>query len=128
MEAEGQGVMFVCQIPLPPSVNQMFTSPRPGSKRGRGLSPGYKIWRDVAGSIAKRAYSRAERPIIGQPYSAYLRIGIDHRSDLDGRIKATLDLLVKCLPIPDDRYIDRLVVERDRAVEGVIVELVTLPC
>ncbi|MGJ3625982.1 hypothetical protein AB5I41_01600 [Sphingomonas sp. MMS24-JH45] len=50
-----------------------------------------------------------------------IRLGLNYRGDISNRVKAVEDLLVDTLDMPDDRYIDRLLVERDQSIEGAVV-------
>lgn len=86
-------------IPLPPSVNGLFFN-RPHG--GRGKTTAYKNWRDEAGWEIRRQ----RVPFIeGQ-------VGIDliiqrptASSDLDNRIKSSVDLLQHCHVIENDKLV-----------------------
>lgn len=119
-------MMFTVDLPLPPSVNGMFVQSHRNSKFGKGMSPAYQAWRNGCKAIVISAYRKAGSPIIAKPYSVNIAVNINHSSDLDNRCKAVLDLLTKTLPIPGDQWINRIVLERDRTIEGARVEVVSL--
>lgn len=120
-------MIFTVEVPLPPSVNGMFVRAHHNNKHGKTLSPEYKAWRNSCALKVKRQYADQGSPIIGQPYGVFIRVNVDHKSDIDNRCKAILDLLTKSLPIPGDQWINRLIVERDRSIAGASVEVCTLP-
>lgn len=119
--------MFTVELPIPPSSNMMFINSRNASGKGRFLSPAYKAWRKVAGQLLMAQWLAADKPIIGKPFQVYIRVNINHQSDVANREKAVTDLLVATIPgFPDDAWMDRLVIERDHSVNGAVVEVVTL--
>lgn len=120
-------MMFTVDLPLPPSVNGMFVRAHKNSKYGKTLSEAYKGWRNSCALYIKSEYRKAGEPIIGQPYGVFIRLGVNHNSDIDNRVKPILDLLTTNLPIPGDQWINRLMVERDQSIDGASVEVVTLP-
>lgn len=110
------------QIPTPPSVNEMYIIRNVKGKTGRSLGFGYRKWRDAAKATVEAQWLAAGRPTFAKPLSIVIRVNIDHKSDLDNRCKAVLDLLGKSIPgIPDDRWIDSLTIIRDQSIEGALV-------
>lgn len=108
-------VTIVATLPLPPSANALFAN----VARGRVKTKAYKAWLEEAGWHLKRAWSGLGRPQFGeQPMALEIKIGLKDRTrDLSNCCKAIEDLLVKTLPVPDDRWNDRVVLERgDRTV------------
>lgn len=118
---------FTVDLPLPPSANEMFVHAHVNSKFGKSFSEGYKRWRNSCGLYVKSEYAKQGSPIIDKPYGVHIRLNINHKSDIDNRCKAILDLLTKNLPIPGDQWINRLMVERDMSVDAATVEVVSLP-
>lgn len=93
-------------VTLPPSVNNLYPT-----VRGRRIkSRAYKSWLDRAGwDIVEQL---GHRPHVGGRVEVRLLVGVDHRSDIDGRCKAMLDLLVTMGIIDDDCWVERLTIER----------------
>jgi Holliday junction resolvase RusA-like endonuclease len=113
---------MMIELPLPPSVNAMFIKSKPGSRRGKALSPQYVAWRkDVDETFERYGYGMLERP-----YGVSIRINVNNQSDIDNRVKAVLDALVRNGVIYGDQWIDELFVKRDRTVTGCVVEWWTL--
>ena len=94
-------------LPLPPSANNLFVNV-PG--RGRVKSAEYRKWITDAGWLAKTAIVGAEQ--VKPPYQVTYEVPADRRRDLDNFSKATGDLLVRLAVIADDKFIDRLIIER----------------
>lgn len=112
------------EIPTPPSVNEMYIIRKVKGKTGRSLGFGYREWRDAAKATVEAQWLAAGRPTFAKPLSVVIRVNIDHKSDIDNRIKAVLDLLGKSIPgIPDDRWIDSLTIIRDQSIEGALVTI-----
>lgn len=108
-------VTIMATLPLPPSANALFAN----VAKGRIKTKAYKAWLEEAGWHLKRAWSGLGRPQFGeQPMSLEIIVGLKDRSrDLSNCCKAIEDLMVKTLPVPDDRWNDRVLLERgDRTV------------
>lgn len=103
-------------LPLPPSLNNAFTNRSDG--QGRRVSKEYARWRREAAQML--TIQRHEMP--EQPYGVTIRVNIDHRSDIDNRVKPVLDLLVKHGVLTGDQWVNALHVYRDRTVDGCTVE------
>src|SRR4051812_17340519 len=84
-------------LPLPPSVNGLYSN-RPG--KGRVCTPEYRQWKHDAG-WALQASPRAQ---FAGPFRVRLLVPEKMRGDVDGRIKAAVDLLVRHKVTPDDRF------------------------
>lgn len=118
----------MADLPMPPSTNMMFVNSPNSKGKGRFPSPAYKAWKKTAGKILLDAWEAADKPIIGKPYAIHISLNVNHQSDIFNREKALTDLLVAKIPgFPDDCWIDRGVVERDRTIDGARVEVMTLP-
>ena len=88
-------------IPIPPSVNGLYASLANGK---RVKSKAYKQWLDEAGWFVLG--QRRGAPTITGPVDIEILIRRPSgNSDVDNRVKATLDLLVKQHVISDDRYV-----------------------
>lgn len=124
-------MMFGVDLPLPPSVNQLFVEAnvgKNGRRSGRAISPKYRQWKKAAEGIVRDAWLEQGQPLIDKPYHVHIRLNVNHQSDIANREKAITDLLVATIPgFPDDCWINRLVVERDRTVSGASVEVMSLP-
>jgi hypothetical protein len=119
---------FDVTLPLPPSVNAMFVRARLGSKVGKAPSPQYRKWKLAARDIVMNAWNEQDKPIIGKPYAVHIRVNVDHKGDIANREKALTDILVATIPgFPDDCWANRVLIERDRTVDGAHIEVVTLP-
>lgn len=79
----------VYDIPVPPSLNNIY----PTGKSGRRfLAPAAKLWATQAGWELKQQKARL---IPGKVSVALTVRAPQRRTDIDGKIKAVLDLLVK---------------------------------
>lgn len=123
--------MFGVNLPMPPSVNQLFVEAKMGKsgrRSGRAPSPQYRAWKKAAQGIVRDEWDRQGQPLIDKPYSVHIRLNVNHQSDIANREKALTDILVATIPgFPDDCWINRLVVERDRTIQGACIEVMSLP-
>lgn len=103
-------------LPLPPSANRLFKRVLNRASGRRPLTEEYSRWRDAAGLMANRA--GLERLPAKRPVAVSIAMNVDRRSDVDNRCKATLDLLQAARILPDDRWVDRLTLTRDRSVQA----------
>ena len=102
---------LVCTLPICPTANHLFATDFRTKRRFK--SKQYAAWQKEAGALLIDQWKAQGQPIVTHPWSAHITVGINHRTDIDGRVKAALDLLVQTIPgWPDDRYVDRLLVER----------------
>lgn len=103
-------------LPLPPSLNNAFVNAPDG--KGRWPSRDYSRWRKAAGqALTLQAWDMPSKP-----YAITIRLNIDHRSDIDNRVKPVLDLLVKHGVLAGDQWVNELHVYRDRSIPGCTVE------
>lgn len=79
--------MTKLELPFPPSANNLFAN----GKKGRYRTKEYDKWLEVAGL---KVQSQRPRPVLGR---AFVSIELDDREtgDVDNRIKACMDVLVK---------------------------------
>lgn len=114
----GAHPVFAVNLPLPPSANALFANAK---GRGRVKTKAYKAWLDEARYhliTAWRAAGKPEWPT-ATPMQIVIRLGIEGRTrDAGNCVKAIEDALVRELPIPDDRWNDRLLIERDESIPG----------
>lgn len=108
---------FQIDLPLPPSANALFKNLKGG---GRAKTQSYKAWRDDARYHLVTAWRAAGKPEWQTtPMQVELRLGLKGRvRDAGNCLKAIEDVLVAELPIPDDRWNDRIVIERDESIPG----------
>jgi len=92
-------------LPVPPSTNNLFVNVR---GRGRRKSDEYRAWLHEAGL---KLNLQRPQPVSG-PVHVTIRIPDIARGDLDNRIKASLDLLVKHRLIEDDSMVASIHVSR----------------
>ena len=110
------GFSFTIRLPLPPSANNMFVN----TNNGRAKSREYKAWLENARWEILTKWRAAGKPLCPVvPMALTIRLGIDGRGrDASNCIKAIEDALVRELPIPDDRWNDRILVLRDESIAG----------
>jgi len=106
-------------MPLPPSANNMFVNLK---GRGRAKSAAYKAWSDDARYhviTAWRAAGKPEWP--AAPMQIHFRLGLEGRKrDASNCLKAVEDILVRELPVPDDRWNDFGTWQRDPTIPGLV--------
>ena len=110
---------FVVDLPLPPSVNELTVNLKNG---GRAKSAKYKGWIEEARWHVMTAWRAAGKPVWpkDEPLSIRMELGLEGRTrDAGNCNKAIEDLLVKNLPIPDDRWNDRILIERREDIPGI---------
>lgn len=98
-------------LPIPPSVNQMYSNVL---GRGRIATTALRNWKEAAGLRLKE---QRPQPVIG-PYKFALYLPNKMRGDIDGRLKAAIDLLVTHGVTPDDRFAKSVLAERCEEVEA----------
>lgn len=96
-------------LPLCPSVNELYANV-PG--RGRIATRKYRQWKTDAGW---KLQAQPRRQFVG-PFRVAIYLPEKMRGDVDGRIKATVDLLVSHRITPDDRFAKSVLVERSELV------------
>lgn len=92
------------ELPTPPSVNAMFRNVRRLKGKGTGRVE-TELYRDWKGHAGWRLREQRPQPVPGR---VLIIINIERLSDfadIDNRVKATLDLLVKHQVIDDDRFV-----------------------
>lgn len=114
---------FFFSVSMPPSANSMFATDF--KTKRRFISKQYAAWRKVQAEALSDFWRLAGSPKFERHLSLTVHLGLNYQSDLDNRLKPILDLLGKAIPdFPDDRYIDRITVERTPGIEGARVLIV----
>jgi len=108
-------------LPMPPSVNACFATDF-RTKR-RFASKAYTAWKAEAGEKLMAQYAAYGAPAVHRPIALNIRLGLNYQSDIANREKPLTDLLVAKLDMADDRYIERIVIERDQSITGVLVTI-----
>lgn len=107
-------------LPLPPSTNNLFATVwRKSKKTGKRVplriaAKKYAAWKDAAGWTLKTQ----ERWRLGGPVNVAIYLPLKMAGDIDNRVKAILDLLVKFDWIDDDKNVRSLSVARSEAVSA----------
>lgn len=105
------------ELPMPPSVNRLTVNLTGG---GRAKSAEYKAWLEEARWHVMMAWRNAGKPEWSDgPMTVLLELGLQGRiRDAGNCLKAVEDLLVKNLPVPDDRWNDRIEIIRNENLAG----------
>lgn len=106
---------FSVTLPLPPSANKLFANV-PG--KGRVKTRAYKAWRRNA-VLSIFAQVRADHRV-GGPIALSVCVPSNMRGDLDNRLKAGIDALVKSNRIDDDKHVHSIFILRGGADAGTI--------
>ena len=106
-------------LPMPPSVNACFATDF--KTKRRFASKAYTTWKKAAVEKLMAQYARYGAPAIHKPIALTIRLGLNYQSDIANREKPLTDLLVANLDMADDRYIERITIERDQTITGAIV-------
>ena len=126
---------LVFEIPLPPTSNNIFRNAtekeRAAARRNKKKIPGrrqtkeYVTWQVHAGLLLNGQFAKqGQRKIAGPVEIGILCCRADKRAgDVDNRIKAPIDLLVRHKVIDDDRNVVRVTAEwvDDASIEGAVV-------
>lgn len=111
------------ELPIPPSANNLFATVIIKGKPRRITTREYKAWREMAGDQLVHQYAAFGGPSIPRHASLRIQLNLNHKGDIANREKAITDLLVEHLDMPDDCWIDRIVIERDRNVSAAVVTI-----
>lgn len=106
-------------LPFPPPVNNLYRNAR---GRGRVKTDRYLAWQNHAGYELE---NQAPPERISGPIEVTMRFGRPDRRkrDLDGLLKAPLDLLVAHDLIDDDRHVESILAHWSSEVTGVEIEV-----
>lgn len=113
-----RGPSLAIDLPLPPSTNALTVNLTGG---GRAKSAAYKKWLEEARWHTMMAWRGAGKPAWPEgPMSLRIEAGIANRKrDLGNIEKPISDMLVKNLPVPDDRWTDHILIERREDIPGI---------
>ena len=100
--------MIVLDLPLAPTINQCFVM-NAGRGKDRRTSPIYTAFQWEAALELK---AMQPKPRVEGKYSIRLSWPEKDRADVDGRVKAAMDILVKHGVTDDDRHCVQVSAER----------------
>lgn len=107
--------VFAFTVPMPPSTNNLFAT----YNGRRIISRDYKAWRQIANVSIKQAWIAQGKPIFDHHMALTIHVGLDYRGDISNRIKAIEDSIGEAVEgFPNDRYIDRVEIERVPDLDG----------
>ena len=109
-------------LPLPPSANACWRNGKGG--KGRFRTDVYKGWIAEAGLVAVSRWRSLSSPVFAPGYSIKVSVGMNRRRDLDNIAKPILDTLVASLGLPDDRWCDRIELDREGPVGRAYVTII----
>lgn len=101
--------MITFSLPFPPGVNNLYPQVKTKTGFKRVKSSEYRAWQHEAGWMVPRL-AKGIAPKWFRLALVFDRPDNGNRVDLDGRIKATIDLLKKTGVIADDRWNDGMTV------------------
>lgn len=102
--------MISFSLPVPPGVNNLYPTVQTAKGPKRVKSTAYRAWQHEAGWMVPRA-AKGVAPKWFRLNLQFDRPDKGNRADLDGRIKAVLDLLKKAEVITDDRWNEGMIID-----------------
>lgn len=106
---------FAFSVSMPPSSNNMFAT----YNGRRIISREYKAWRALEEANLAIQWRRCGSPAFERHLWLTIHLGLNYKGDIDNRVKPLLDLLGKAIPdFPNDRWIDRITVDRSPGLDG----------
>jgi Holliday junction resolvase RusA-like endonuclease len=112
--------MIDVMLPVPPSTNNLFINVR---GKGRIKSAEYRAWLDHAGLLLKVRSSK----VVEGPFEVEVRLSHKARGDIDNRMKAAIDLMVRHGRVPDDSKMWRATVARDESIAPGECRIIIIP-
>jgi hypothetical protein len=111
--------LFAFSCSMPPSTNNLFATVIIKGKERRIISREYKAWREAEKANVRRQWVGQGSPRF-QPHMALtIHLGLNYRGDISNRVKAIEDLIGEAIDdFPNDRWIDKIDVERVPGMEG----------
>ena len=97
-------------LPLPPSVNHSLIPIRLGKVLRMAKSQQSRSWAQEAAWRVREA--RGHDKPLGGSLAVLIRVSVHRNRDIDNIAKPLLDALVKGGAIKDDRYVDKIAVQR----------------
>ncbi|RVT93716.1 hypothetical protein [Sphingomonas crocodyli] len=108
--------VFAVTLPMPPALSALTNNV---PKRGRVKSKPYKAWQEGASAVLRAAWRAQGSPKFEPHLIVTYHLGLNYTGDIANREKALTDLLVQTIPnFPDDRWIDRMEIERVPGIDG----------
>lgn len=100
-------IVYVLDLPPPPSVNRIWRNNAAGSASAVSRAPAYKAWIKEAGmAVLVDGFLRGRKTIHG-PFTAMIEIQRDMvKGDLDNRTKALFDFAQSHLFISNDKNLE----------------------
>jgi hypothetical protein len=115
--------VFAFTVPMPPSTNNLFAT----YNGRRIISRDYKAWRQIANVSIRQAWVAQGKPAFERHMALTIHVGLDYRGDISNRIKAIEDSIGEAVEgFPNDRYIDRVEIERVPGLDGARVMVTQL--
>lgn len=102
--------MITFSLPVPPSVNGLFPTVMTDKGPKRVKSKAYRAWSEEAGWMVPPA-AKGKVPGHFKATLVFDRPSASRKTDLDGRVKAVLDLLTDMGVIRDDSFAERLTLD-----------------
>lgn len=141
IQASVENGALAFELPLPPTSNNIFRNAtkreRDAARRRHKKLPGrlptveYTRWRAHAGLLLDTQFSKQGRRKISGPVEIGLLVCRANRraGDVDNRIKAPIDLLVRHAVIDDDRNVQRVTAEwvDDAWFDGAVIVVRAAP-
>lgn len=113
---------MILHFPMPPSLNNAYAT-----FNGRRIpSRELKAWKKAAANAVADQLIEQGIPIFDKHYALHYRFNVNHQSDIGNREKCATDLIVALKIVPDDCWCDRIMIERDRTIDGATVEITQL--
>ena len=109
-------------LPLPPSANACWRNGRGGV--GRYRTDVYKAWIGEAELLARSKWARHGKPAFGKGYTVTISAGMNRRRDLDNLAKPIIDTLGAAIDLPNDRWCDRIEMDRQGPDGRVVVTII----
>lgn len=104
-------------LPMPPTANNLFATDF--KTKRRFITRDYATWKKDAAKVLFQSWEAQGQPRFDRHLVMTIHLGANYQSDISGRVKAIEDLLVQTIPdFPDDRYIDRIEIERVPGISG----------
>lgn len=104
-------------LPMPPALNSMYLNRSAAGMKGRMVSPQYVQWRSEADDAL---WMKKAQRFKGEVAVCFAFGPTKGRSDLDGRLKAPLDWLVRHQIIEEDhsKFVRMIVASWDDTIKG----------
>lgn len=109
---------FAFSISMPPSANNMFATVIIKGKVRQIISRDYKAWKKGEAEKLVASWRAAGAPAFDRHLALTIHLGLNYKGDIDNRVKPITDLLRAIPDFPDDRWIDRISVERVPGLNG----------